>query len=122
MVKTKTWIIIISAIFLLSLVFSALIWLRPQKANVAEIYVDGELYRTVDLSEANEDETFTVDTGRGVNTVLVSAGKIRVVDADCPDGVCVKSGWLTGSAPIVCLPHRLVIKLADSGGLDAVAG
>lgn len=120
MVKTKTWIIIISAIFLLSLVFSLLIFLRPRRAGTAEIYVDGELIRTVDL---NNDETFTVDTGRGVNTVLVSAGRIRVIDADCPDRVCVKSGWLTGSAPIVCLPHRLVISFSsDTGGPDAVAG
>ena len=123
MVKTRTWIVLISALLLLSLGLTLWLWLHPTGGRTANIYVDGELVRPVDLAAVEGEETFTVDTGRGLNVITVSEGRLRVSGADCPDKVCVNSGWLSGSAPIVCLPHRLVIKFADSsGGPDAVAG
>ncbi len=60
--------------------------------------------------------------------IRVEPGRIAVTAADCPDKVCVDAGWRSDSAsPIVCLPHRLVIRIekdaaADPGGIpDAVA-
>ncbi|MBR4895991.1 MAG: NusG domain II-containing protein, partial [Clostridia bacterium] len=64
----------------------------------------------------------------GENTVRVETGRIRIVSADCPDKICVDTGWISDSAaPIVCLPHRLVIRLEegpadDARALDGVAG
>lgn len=122
MLRTKTWIYIISVIFLLSAGSALLIYTRPA-GSVVNIYLDGELVRTVDLSKVDGAESFVLRSERGENTVLIENGRIRVADADCPDRVCVDSGWLTGSAPIVCLPHRLVIEFSEkSGGVDAVAG
>ena len=55
---------------------------------------------------------------RGSNTIQVEPGRIRVLEADCPDQVCVRQGWISDEVtPIVCLPHRLVIQV--SGGTDA---
>ena len=59
--------------------------------------------------------------------IRAEPGRIAVVAADCPDRICVREGWLSDSAsPIVCLPHRLVIRIeknaADSGPApDAVS-
>ena len=51
----------------------------------------------------------------------VRAGAIRVSEADCPDKICVGMGWLTdGAFPIVCLPHRLMIRLKGTAA-DAAA-
>jgi hypothetical protein len=86
--------------------------------------VDGECIRCVDLSQVTETETYTVEDDLGVNVIQIEPGRIRVLEADCPDQVCVDAGWLTDSAaPIVCLPHRLVIRLEGAGaegGVDAV--
>ena len=58
--------------------------------------------------------------------VAVEPGRIRVAEADCPDEVCVHTGWIDGPAtPIACVPHGLTVTVAregdDGDGLDAVA-
>lgn len=84
----------------------------------AEIYQNGELIRTVPLSE---DCEFTVTCAEGSNTVTVKDGAVMISAADCPDKVCVKTGAINGGAvPIVCLPHRLEIRVVN-GDSDADA-
>lgn len=123
MAKTGTWVAIILVILLLSLAASLCLWLRPADGKIAEIYVDGKLYKSVDLSKVTGSERITVSTERGVNVILLEPGRIRVEAADCPDKVCVDAGWLENSAaPIVCLPHRVVIKLTGKTALDTEAG
>ena len=60
----------------------------------------------------------------GYNVIEVERGRIRVAEADCPDQVCVRQGWISNSVvPIACLPHRLVIQLdSDGGGVDGMTG
>jgi hypothetical protein len=99
---------------------------RPSKGTVANIYVNGECVRSVDLSLVTESFEFTVETSAGTNVIQVEPGRIRVKEADCPDQVCVHAGWIADSAnPVVCLPHRLVIRLEKNGksadGPDAVS-
>lgn len=77
----------------------------------AEIYQNGELIHTVPLSE---DCEFTVTCAGGYNTVTVKNGAVMISAADCPDKVCVKTGAVSGGAiPIVCLPHRLEIRVIN---------
>lgn len=77
----------------------------------AEIYLDGALYKTLPLSE---DCKLVIETERGSNTVTVSNGTVAVTEADCPDKVCVRTGVVSGGGvPIVCLPHRLEIRVVS---------
>lgn len=123
MAKTRTWIYIIVAILLLSLAASLYLWTRDAKGRIANVYVDGALVRSVDLDALTSPLRFTVETERGVNVILAEPGRIRVESADCPDKICVESGWLSDSAaPIVCLPHRVVIELDGETELDGEAG
>ncbi len=115
MKKTSFWIILIAAIALLAA--AAVLWLhfRHSDAAVANIYLDGECIRSIDLNAVTEPEIFTVEGPIGTNTIQVEPGRIRVSNAECPDQVCVHMGWLTseGGMPIVCLPNKLVISLDD---------
>lgn len=102
---------------------AAYLWLRPAGGHVARVYVDGELLYTIDLDALTERQVYTVETDRGVNVVVAEPGRIRVESADCPDQVCVDFGWLSDSAaPIVCLPHRLVIRLSGEASVDTEVG
>jgi hypothetical protein len=85
----------------------------------AEIWLDGELYKTVDL---RIDQEFVVRSDRGSNTVTVKDGKIAVTAADCPDHYCMDRGYCAGGTQIVCLPNRLVIQFAGEQGIDGVVG
>ncbi len=92
--------------------------------TIANIYLDGECIRSIDLAKVTEPETISVSCGAGSNIIYVEPGRIRVLEADCPDQICVGSGWLTDSAmPIVCLPHKLVIRLETTAGsgIDGVS-
>ncbi len=113
MIRTRTWVIIIAAILVVSLALCLWVFTGNSDGTVARIYKDGALMETIDLSAVKEPYSFTIDGESGSNTILVEPGRIRVSEADCPDQVCVNAGWLNGGAPIVCLPHRLVIELAD---------
>ena len=46
--------------------------------------------------------------------MLVEKGQISMLEADCPDKVCVKQGAISdGARPIICLPNNVLIKLTD---------
>ena len=91
---------------------------------VARITRDGVLVEEIDLSRVEQPCTFTLEDGRGSNTVLVERGRICISRADCPDQICVRQGWISDkSVPIVCLPHKLMIEITGAGGeLDGGAG
>ena len=48
----------------------------------------------------------------GTNTLEISGGKARVINASCPDHICEKTGWVldTGEV-IVCMPNRLIVRI-----------
>lgn len=114
MKKTGIVIIIIAVIFGAALTGSLLIFHKPQGDTVS-IKSGGEIIYTIDLSEA-EDCEFDIEYNGGVNTIEIKDHMIHVKEADCPDGICIKTGWIggqKGAAPIVCLPNRLVIEPAE---------
>lgn len=77
-----------------------------------QILVDGELVELYDYgSDDNFYKEIVLDTG---NTVVIEGGQVYMKDADCPDGLCIKQGKISrASESIICLPHKLVIRLVD---------
>lgn len=130
MKKTSFWVALIAAVALLA--GGAALWLHLHhtQGGIANVYLEGECVRSIDLNKVREPELFTVSGPAGDNTIQVEPGRIRVSHADCPDQVCVNMGWLTteGGMPIVCLPNKLVIRIEDAapavGGaeIDGVVG
>ncbi len=122
MLKTKTWILIFALLLLICAVSTLLLHQGAKEASVVEIRQGGRLIKTIDLTQVQNPYSFVVeDANGGSNTILVEPGRICISEADCPDQVCIRRGWLTDSAaPIVCLPHQLVIQAAEPGELDAV--
>ncbi|MCD7927303.1 MAG: NusG domain II-containing protein [Oscillospiraceae bacterium] len=120
MLKTRTWILILAAVLLASGLLALWVWTRPGEGTIANIYQDGEWIYSIDLSAVTEGYELTIEDENGVNIIRVEPGRICVLEADCPDQVCVQAGWLSDSAsPIVCLPHRLVIRLEETAGAES---
>ncbi|MBQ5316650.1 MAG: NusG domain II-containing protein [Oscillospiraceae bacterium] len=120
--KTKTWIIVTAVIFVVSGVLTAaMFWGR---GRTAEVVLDGRVIERIDLDAVKEGYSFDVKCDGGYNRIRVEHGRICISDSDCPDCVCVRYGWLSGgSVPIVCMPHKLVIRIADGDDeTDAVSG
>jgi hypothetical protein len=75
------------------------------------------------LLSLGRDGRYVVEGSRGRVVVKVAGGRASVVEADCPDHVCVKSGAVASGRPVVCVPNGVSVSLAaaPSGGLDAVS-
>lgn len=109
--KVLAGIIALLAAAAAGIVIFAVLMNIPRKNSTAEIYQNGVLIKRVPLSV---DSEFTVECEGGVNVVTVENGAVRVSYADCPDKVCVNRGAVSGGAvPIVCLPHKLEIRIVD---------
>lgn len=122
MVKTRVFVAIILVVLVVAVVLTVVFFTRKTEGTTARVYVDGELVYSVDLSSVDEPYEKIIETPYGTNILKIEQGRICVSDADCPDQVCVETGWLeNGSVPIVCLPHKLVIKIEKNGEVDAVA-
>ena len=81
----------------------------------AEILLDGKVIKTLDLSR---DASYSPE---GMEVVFeVKDGKARFVSSDCPDKICVNTGFIDKKGQTaVCLPNRLVLRIAG-GDADAV--
>ncbi len=98
--------------------------LRPS-GRIAKVYHHGECVETIDLDQVDEAYEFTVTGENGAyNTIRVEPKRIAIIQASCPDKVCVNMGYISDSAaPITCLPNEIVIRITggDTDGLDAIA-
>lgn len=85
--------------------------------SYAYIYQNNELIMTVNLTNVKEDYEFRIDSeDGGYNIVRVTTdGSIGIVEASCPDHVCMNTGFIkNGLIPITCLPNELVIEVKNS--------
>ena len=90
------------------------LWLRPVEAGAAvQVLQDGEEIARYPL---REDRTVTIGE-TDYNVLQIRDGEAAVVDANCGDHTCVRTGAVSRAGErIICLPHRLEIRVI--GGAD----
>lgn len=89
-----------------------------EEAAVVAVYKDNELYKEIQLDEEVE---FTIKDREHINKVKVHDNGVEVTEANCPDKVCVKTGFITKpSQSIVCIPNKLNIKIIDNNSSDEI--
>lgn len=108
----KKWPFILAVSILLIGILGSILVLHTPNTNMVEIVQDGRVLYQLDLSQV-ENQTIEVEYDGRVNTIQIQNGRIRMLEADCPDHTCIQMGCLNSLAPIVCLPNHLVIQYAD---------
>jgi hypothetical protein len=79
----------------------------------AEISVDGR----VDVVAALDEDGTYAPTGRPAVQIAVRNGAVGFVHSDCPDKICIHSGFLsTPGQSAACLPNRVVLRVAVRKG------
>lgn len=81
----------------------------------AVISADGEDLHEMELIDDGETETYEYVSEDGHRNTIVREGtEITMIDASCPDQLCVRQGVITEAGEtIVCLPHRLVVEVTS---------
>ncbi len=106
-------IVLILALLALGLALLLFVRLGGRQGAFAVVEINGSETGRYSLSEDGVYEL--VDGG---NILEISDGRARIVEATCPDELCVKMGWIRFSGQsIVCLPHRLVVKIVGGDSL-----
>ena len=112
MTKGDKYLII--SIIVLSLV--SLFYIKDSALNVDEKYisvqVDGKEIKRIIFDKKVVGKTIPIETEFGYNLIEIGDGKVRVIEASCPDQLDVKQGYISKTGElIVCLPNRLVIEI-----------
>ena len=111
--KKRADIILIAGILIVAIVVFAVVKLTQKQGSFAVIAVDGVEIQEISLSK---DGVYTLNGG--TNTLEVRDGRAHMVDADCPDKLCMYMGYIDSEGQaIICLPNRLtvVVRTPDNG-------
>lgn len=108
------------------LLIGILVWfyiLRPTSGDSVTITIDGEVYGVYSLEEEQEIP-IPNKNGEISNILLISSGKAKMIEADCPDKLCMNQNSIyRNNENIVCLPNRVVVTVTskESDEIDAIA-
>lgn len=121
--KKKDWYVIMAGILA-----AAAAWFiinRPVKepgSSMVVIYKDGREYERLPLGR-NDTVTLKGDNG-SVNVVRIQDGKAEMLEANCPDQICVhtRPAEKDGQS-VICLPNRVVIEIksTEKESIDGVS-
>ena len=84
--------------------------------NNISVFVNGEQITQIDghRIDLNIPGTYTIGDANGeYNIIEIKNHKVRCIDANCPDKICVSHGYLNPKIDndiIVCAPHKLTIQ------------
>ncbi|NMA87056.1 MAG: NusG domain II-containing protein [Tissierellia bacterium] len=103
-------------IFIIVISLVSLFYIKNSTLNVGEKYVsiqvDGEEIKRIIFDRNIIGKTIPIETEFGYNLIEIGDEKVRVIEADCPDQLDVKQGYISKTGEIiVCLPNRLVIEI-----------
>lgn len=114
----KSDIILIVGCLLLAAVALLAMYLGRENGAQVCVYVDGELTASYPL---DRDTTVTLKAENGsFNVLTVADGRADMIDAGCPDGLCVNMHSIAyAGETITCLPNKTVIKI-EGGAPEGV--
>ena len=107
---------IIAAILLVCA--AALLFMSNRESGQwAVVHVD-----TVEVARYDLNVDAVYELNGGSNVLVIENHRASVVEADCPDKLCIHQGQIWGAGQmIVCLPNKLMVTIEGvSSGVDIV--
>ncbi|NLN15022.1 MAG: NusG domain II-containing protein [Tissierellia bacterium] len=85
------------------------------------IQVNGAEVKKIIFDKSVVGKKLPIETEFGYNLVEIGDNQVRVIEADCPDKIDVKQGWISRiGETIVCLPNRLVIEIKGVESVNSI--
>ena len=81
------------------------------KGSNMTITVDGQVYGTYSLLE---EQTIVIEEGDAKNVIEIKGGKAYMLEASCPDQLCVDQNEISfDKESIICLPNKVVLTVTS---------
>lgn len=111
-------IIIVLLLFAIAIVIFILFSIHTKgQGEYAEIIYDGVVVDTIPL---DTDIEYSPDFNSRI-VIEVKNGKIHFKESDCPDKVCVHTGWLSlPGQTAVCLPNKTSVVIKSGSDKNAI--
>ncbi len=115
--KYRADLFVLAGIVLAGLLLGLGLLLFGRQGAQVQVRVAGEVVSVWPLSQ---DGSYTIQgVDGGTNVLVIEAGSARIVEASCPDGLCVGMGSISKSGQsIVCLPNQVVVEIISDGTDD----
>lgn len=116
--KKRLWkrdVMLIAALLLVTAIAFLLVNGRRQAGSAVIVAVNGQEMGRYSLSV---DGIYALNGG--TNLLQIQDGAAAMLEADCPDGLCVHQGKIRYDGQcITCLPNRLTVTVeGGEGGVD----
>lgn len=81
----------------------------------AEITVGGKFHSKIPLSAHKGEEIIDINLDGHENKIIIKDDTIKMIDADCPDSLCIYQGKVNKvGQSLVCLPNKVMIEIKGS--------
>ena len=97
-----------AGLLLAAVLLGIFLFAGKEEGTRAVVTIDGTEYGSYAL-----DKEQAIDLGTG-NHLEIRGGEIRMTEADCPDQICVHTGWIDQEHDmIVCMPNKVVVQIVE---------
>lgn len=106
---SKWDLIVLGVVILLVVALLLVIFIPKQSPEYVCIYREGKLVKKVMLSSRDNSEVVEVSGLR----ILIESDGVSVIQSDCDDHACQKTGKITKKGEcVVCVPEMVTIELS----------
>ncbi len=119
--KKRLDIWLIAGVLLLALGVWGFLWITRDEGAFAVVEIDGDEVARYSLEKPLTEE---IASPWGTNLLVVENGTAKIVEADCPDKLCVNQRAIRYQGEsIICLPHKVTVRIegGEESGIDALA-
>lgn len=109
MIKKKDLVLVLIILLLVFIALGIMIATKEEGATVI-ITVNGDIKHILSLEE---DKIITIgDNASNYNILEIKNGYVTMMEANCPDKICVKHKRIHyNHESIICLPHKVIVEI-----------
>lgn len=116
--KADQWLIFLLLSAALAGIVAQQLLADGRRPATIEIKAHGKLLHSI-APRTGDYQIIHLDEEGRHNVVELRDGKVRMLEANCPDQLCVRTGWVSQPPrQIVCLPHAILIDVVSQGETD----
>ena len=122
---TKGDKILISAIVVLSLLAYVIIYFSgsEDRDKYISVQFNGSEFKRLTFTSKNDSYKYKLDTDEGLNIIEVDGDKVHMTEADCPDKLCIKQGYISKVGEVlVCVPNKVVVEIKSDNSEKELDG